>query len=320
VLINVSTEISFVFKQDIQELLIEWAPLLNSSALIFLSAPSHNKKIFLFPSSPIQKTDTRVRNIPFTTYRPTLVEIKRAHQILSTVEFFAYVPSSSTAADVVPTQDNNVPVIPVNTQPTQPVHQINNNATAAPDHLIEAISRGDLSTVRQLYSDAYERPLPEDARQITTPLFVACQDKKFDIVKFLVEEIKVDVNDLVPQWGLRYTQKICNNNLISSTTKQNAYSLCFFFCFRTALHRVAQDGQVNMIEYLLQHGANPCVKGMDGKFPADMAKDKETRNVFRFFCGSNPDLWDWYDAKATTGVPSLMILISSVGLVVGLHH
>jgi hypothetical protein len=72
-------------KEEIAEILKDWRPHLDACNIIFMFAPSYNRWSFIYEGSPIQRDDPRVRSIPFTTQRPSFMELKRVHEILSTV-------------------------------------------------------------------------------------------------------------------------------------------------------------------------------------------------------------------------------------------
>ncbi|KAJ8313538.1 hypothetical protein KUTeg_008099 [Tegillarca granosa] len=76
-------------KEDIQELITSWESHLSKCDLIFLRAPGFNKKIFFSGKTPpFKKDDTRIRMIPFPTKRPTHNEVRRVHEMLSSVECY----------------------------------------------------------------------------------------------------------------------------------------------------------------------------------------------------------------------------------------
>ncbi|XP_072027233.1 tRNA endonuclease ANKZF1-like isoform X1 [Amphiura filiformis] len=75
--------------QDIQDLLESWKETLNDCQLIFLRAPSYNRNIFYGGKNPaFTKDDTRMSFIPFPTRRSTLKEIRRIHEVLSSVQCY----------------------------------------------------------------------------------------------------------------------------------------------------------------------------------------------------------------------------------------
>ncbi|XP_030642107.1 ankyrin repeat and zinc finger domain-containing protein 1 isoform X1 [Chanos chanos] len=75
--------------KDIQDLLESWSEHLKVACAIFLRAPSYNKSIFFGGrAAPLDKKDPRVRVIPFATRRATFREVKRVHEVLSTVQVY----------------------------------------------------------------------------------------------------------------------------------------------------------------------------------------------------------------------------------------
>ena len=72
-----------------EELGEAWSEHMKSCDRIFLRAPSSNKMKFFRGKKPLlDKQDSRIRMIPFQTRRPTFKEIKRVHQLLSTVDVY----------------------------------------------------------------------------------------------------------------------------------------------------------------------------------------------------------------------------------------
>ena len=77
------------FFKEIQDLLVSWSDHLKICDRIFIRVPNYNKTIYHSgKNSPIQKDDTRIRMIPFTTRRPTLKEARRVHDFLATIECY----------------------------------------------------------------------------------------------------------------------------------------------------------------------------------------------------------------------------------------
>ncbi|KAH9124292.1 hypothetical protein AeMF1_004917 [Aphanomyces euteiches] len=66
---------------------------------------------------------------------------------------------------------------------------------------------------------------------------------------------------------------------------------------RTALHVASQLNFAAGVQWLLDHGADPCVVDDRGRVPYLLATVKEVRNVYRRFRGGAPDKWDYIAAK-----------------------
>ncbi|XP_026277255.1 ankyrin repeat and zinc finger domain-containing protein 1 [Frankliniella occidentalis] len=74
--------------QHVQELISTWGDHFNSCNLIFYRAVGPNNRSVLFggKNPPLDKTDSRLRTIPFPTRRATYNEVQRVHGILSFIE------------------------------------------------------------------------------------------------------------------------------------------------------------------------------------------------------------------------------------------
>lgn len=74
-------------KQEVQEILQEWKSHIEASEFVFLHAPSNNKKIvFGYEGAVLSRENSKIRNVPFTTRRPTLNEIRRVFIELCTLK------------------------------------------------------------------------------------------------------------------------------------------------------------------------------------------------------------------------------------------
>ncbi|XP_034241802.1 protein vms-1-like [Thrips palmi] len=74
--------------QHVQDLISAWADHLKSCTLIFVRAvgPGNRSVLYGGKSPPLDKTDSRIRTIPFPTRRATFSEVKRVLGMLSFVE------------------------------------------------------------------------------------------------------------------------------------------------------------------------------------------------------------------------------------------
>lgn len=89
--------------KDIRDLLgNQWKNDLDKCKCIFIRVPSYNRQVLISTNSsqfgannsvlnnaPFSKDDTRLRHIPFMTFRPTFNEVKRAHTLLSRLELYS---------------------------------------------------------------------------------------------------------------------------------------------------------------------------------------------------------------------------------------
>ncbi|XP_043550345.1 ankyrin repeat and zinc finger domain-containing protein 1 isoform X3 [Chiloscyllium plagiosum] len=115
--------------KDVEDLLLSWSDSLQTASAIFIRAPSYNKNIFFSGKEPVlNRTDSRLRSIPFLTRRATFKEVKRVHAILSSVEIYA---SDSDIAAVHSPQKR------VWKEKLKVVREASSSDTEAPDILLE---------------------------------------------------------------------------------------------------------------------------------------------------------------------------------------
>ncbi|KAM9805207.1 tRNA endonuclease ANKZF1 [Neosynchiropus ocellatus] len=75
--------------KDIQDLLTSWSTHLSQASAIFIRAPSYNKSMFFGGrTAPLDRKDARIRSIPFATRRATFREVRRVHDVLSSVQVY----------------------------------------------------------------------------------------------------------------------------------------------------------------------------------------------------------------------------------------
>ena len=66
-----------------------WSSHLGSCGLILYHAIGHNRNVlFGGRNPPLNKIDTRLRTIPFATRRATFSEVRRVHDVLTSVEIY----------------------------------------------------------------------------------------------------------------------------------------------------------------------------------------------------------------------------------------
>ncbi|KAJ8867608.1 hypothetical protein PR048_031410 [Dryococelus australis] len=77
--------------QHVQDMMELWSPHIGQCELIFHRAVGHNRNVLFGGRNPLlNKADPRLRTIPFPTRRATFSEVKRIHDVLSTLEVYGY--------------------------------------------------------------------------------------------------------------------------------------------------------------------------------------------------------------------------------------
>jgi hypothetical protein len=72
--------------------------------------------------------------------------------------------------------------------------------------------------------------------------------------------------------------------------------------FDTLLHIASERGHLKLIQRLLNEGANPALSNQRGKYPYNLSKNKETKEVFRLFRHVYPDKYDYNLGQIASGI------------------
>lgn len=276
-------------KDEIQSLLASWAELLEETPLIFLRCSTLQRHIFFEKSKNYQlnKTDERLRTVPFGTRRPTVDELQqtwtRLKVILShgTVDNFneemlkrkklrkrrrhlvrrkisegakngLSVGSSSESAD-----DDDTSKV----QQSKEVDKEKNESIER-KQIADDIARVSKTEAQAIYSAVRLNSVSELHQVLDN-----AQDRQEDLLKYIR-----DAN--------------------------------FPPAASTFLHIASRRGTVEILNELLLLGCDPAVKDSDGKVPYQLAQNRAVRQAFSKFRSEHLDAFNWNASQ----VPELVVL------------
>ncbi|KAK3844539.1 MAG: hypothetical protein J3R72DRAFT_398006 [Linnemannia gamsii] len=262
-------------KTEVRELLEGWSHWIKQSECVFVHAPGNNRKVLYYENSVLSAAEKqgRLRSIPFMTRRPTLTELKRAYQELTTVKVSVLtkealerqaqaeqdaLEKAHEAKSVAAAKDGSVGGAKGAAAMTAVVPE----APAELLKLIELVKKGRAEAMSshllkhgidpsQLLS--LSTSTEYDIRRTPTILHLAAHHGQAQVVKLLLEKHHAD----------------------PTTTTLSAQA-------------VAEKGDEE------EGGEDEGAVASGSSFTAyDIAKDKETRNAFRRAMALLPDSWDW---------------------------
>ncbi|CAH1790093.1 unnamed protein product [Owenia fusiformis] len=312
-------------KEEILQLIESWKAEIERCDFIFLRAPSWNKAFFFGGKQPpLDKSDSRLKMIPFPTRRATFSELKRVHSVLSSVEIYG---KDTTVSDLLPSK------LKPQVQPrAATVPHESENTTHAPDKSIDPSSsdeEGDtalvmhmeeISTLESLQEYSGTRPprrrkkkKPKSdkhtvddngTKEMTAPekenddeqAQPALSDAQRKVQNQIFTACKMgDRIELEHLLGHGAAVEI--NPDVSSQISVDVHSLLNVTLgeqCNTFLHIVAKSGHKDCVELLMELGCDPSVRNKKGQVPYMLAFDKGTRNEFRKFMAKFPDKYDYH--------------------------
>lgn len=133
--------------------------------------------------------------------RPTLQEVMRVHQSLSSIEYLKVSADQQTAENEVQTeptnsvqvqtsiqQDTSTPIPSPDTSPLPSLSQ---------DLMLTAVRNRDLQALERLFGEDYERPIPTEANDICSLLTEAVVTGDSSLVALLLQQ-NIDINEQTP--------------------------------------------------------------------------------------------------------------------------
>ncbi|KAF9956110.1 hypothetical protein BGZ72_003012 [Mortierella alpina] len=266
-------------KLEVRELLEGWSQWIEQSEFIFMHAPGNNRRVLFHENSVITLADRegRVRSIPFVTRRPTLTELKRVYQDLSsvTVKVVSDSPEETACANVEPEQvdlldKTLVPEEPVPQEQVQP--STTSNTPQDLQRLVDMVKKGRVEAMSNYLARTGLNPsllLPKSSRseydraKTPTLLHLASLHGQARIVQQLLEVHGADPTTTMSSPIERSSQEPTPDHLLDVASPIKSWTAY------------------------------------------DLAINKETRNAFRSAMAKMPDAWDWV---RQAHVPSALLI------------
>ncbi|GAM20943.1 hypothetical protein SAMD00019534_041180 [Acytostelium subglobosum LB1] len=271
-------------REEVLAILKGWQGHLKECFKIFIFAPRGLTRDIILPpdhSGPIAPNDPRVQVLPFPIIRPTYAENQRVSSQLFTVDIdlFEELPittSIPSAGDQQQQQDEQEQQEIKKRKELQRQVEKTSNITKREktayetDPLFEATRKRDIVTVKRLLEEdeSYELPIPTNRDSVLTPLYIAVEQKDTKMVEYLVKALPSDLDVCIPSWN-----------------------------FRTALHRAANDGNLELVKILMDAGADPTVEGFRKETVYELANSQKIRDFLREWAGDNLTKWNYQKAR-----------------------
>ncbi|CAF0962860.1 unnamed protein product [Rotaria sordida] len=263
-------------KQKIQELFITWKNEIQQCSLIFVRAPSFNQQLlFSDKNPPLLTNDPRIRSIPFATLRPTFNEVKRVYDQLTKMELYPQdYQFQQIEQEKVSTTRIKLPT------PIAKKTAVDSSSDSEDNSVDNEIKQSSVQQTPKkqptIVTTTNDRKiLPVEDLSTFNELFTACRLN--DIQRF---------DDLIARLrAIKFINK--SPSIIDILNYQTAGSL------DTLLHIASERGHLKIIQRLLHEGANPALSNQRGKYPYNLCKNKETKDVFRLYRHDHPDKYDY---------------------------
>ncbi|KAG0327533.1 hypothetical protein BGZ99_007371 [Dissophora globulifera] len=265
-------------KTEVRELLDGWSHWIQQSECVFVHSPGNNRRVLFYDNSILSTADRqgRVRTIPFLTRRPTLSELKRAYQELTTVKV------SIVTKEALERQER---------QEKEALERA--LEASASQHTKSTKSKDASSSGKGLSS------LPEATPELLKLVELVKKGRAEAMSSHLLK-YNMDASQLLPlttstEYDIRRTPTILHlashhgqHQVIKTLLEKHSADPTTTTV--TAKATSSADGESTSND---DDNGDAALLGSSALTAYDVAKDKETRNAFRRAMALLPDAWDW---------------------------
>ncbi|OCH91038.1 hypothetical protein OBBRIDRAFT_775962 [Obba rivulosa] len=271
-------------RDDIRNLLQDWAEEIDQCERIFIRASVSNRRIFLdYDGAVIQKGDERLRTFPFPTRRPTQAELSRCLIELTRVKVSHLTEDALRAQDeaYLASLPKPKPKPPVSapTKPEKPKEkprQLTREEELLREkwsRMLEMVHKGRLDALKAFWEregaglGGIDTPVPDWAGEHgATILQVASHAGQPEVVRWLLEDTHADPTIDVPRTA-------------------------------GAADDAAQESDASDA---------PRLPPSSRRTAYDLARTRAVRDVFRRAAAADPERWDWLGTERGARVPSIL--------------
>nr|XP_023023926.1 ankyrin repeat and zinc finger domain-containing protein 1-like [Leptinotarsa decemlineata] len=311
--------------QHVKSIVETWkSEIEESSLVIYRASGPYNRTVLFGGTSPLlDRNNKKLRTIPFSTRRATFTEVKRVYNLLSTAalygkDIFINFTFSKQKSPEEDSKRNKVRSSCVNRAKSRETVErplptpLSSDSNSEPElNEIDAINENfntiELSSKEteisfanlQEFDDSLtpeqrKRPKKKPRKSKTKKLREQEEARKKELCDILFR------GDLTKLKHLIEEQSNCTISEESGTEKDAFVNKVIDENSNTLLHVAALNEHVDIVGYLLENNANPCLKNKNQQTAYTCTQSKDIRNFLKEFAKMNPDKFNYNKANIPT--------------------
>ncbi|XP_018562203.1 ankyrin repeat and zinc finger domain-containing protein 1 [Anoplophora glabripennis] len=315
--------------QHVKAIVDTWRSEIDKSSLIIYRASGpYNRSVLFGGSVPLlERSDKRLRTIPFSTRRATFAEVKRVQTVLATVEVYKnlqeatqyFSKQKSPEADSKRNKIRSACINRAKSRETveRPLPGVLSGASSAesglervgkPDeplelHLTFSNEEIDVNESLQEFGDSLT---PEQRKKM--PKKKQPRKSKTKKLKEKEEAKRKDLAETLFRGDLGKLRKLLENHLKTSeegeTAKENGkhsfVNEVLDESGNALLHIAALNEHEAIVKFLLDNDADPCLKNRNQQTAYSCTQSREIREALKQFARDNPDKYNYNKAQIPT--------------------
>ncbi|XP_017784983.1 PREDICTED: ankyrin repeat and zinc finger domain-containing protein 1-like [Nicrophorus vespilloides] len=294
--------------QHVGDIIETWKEDLEASSLIFIRAAGpYNKSVLFGGKNPLlERSNPRIRTIPFSTRRATFTEVKRVHSILSTI--YCYNSTEDATKQFIKQKSPNHHRSKGKNTSINRAKSRENIQRPLPTEIIyseeEKIGGLIAEDVEISFTDILQPFEETERRKKRLPKKKEPEKKKgkTKAEKLQEQEIqrKREVRETIRDGNLDKLKNIYKSYEDFDVKLHEALDELG----NCALHVSAMHDRLEILSYLLENGANLCSKNNKQQTPYSCSQIKNVRDYFKLYAIEHPDKFNYNKAQIPTPQPS----------------
>lgn len=306
--------------QHVKSIVETWKTEIDRSSLIIYRASGpYNRSVLFGGTTPLlDRSSSKLRTIPFSTRRATFAEVKRVHQLLSSSTIYdcleaATAKFSKQLSPDTESKRNKVRTACINRAKSReiaerplPTEHLNDS-----DLELEVDENDDINENVVLSTSELEISLndlrefddsltPEQRKKI--PKKKKPKKSKTKKLKEQEDAKKKELIEIITNGDIKKLTILLDDHLKLTEEESEKTSDEFINKIvddesNTLLHVAALKEQTNVITFLLENNANPCLKNKNQQTVYTCTQSKEVREFLRQFARDNPDKFNYNKAQ-----------------------
>ena len=267
-------------REDVHKVLCEWRRLLHVCSVVLVAVPKAMRGRYIYNIDnrdfPLTKSDSRIRDVPFSIPKPTLEEVIIAHGKCMSVTF----STLDMGEGVSDCMSDSIPAVCLQHSELSTLIEEEEEGEREGGDTPVCHDKGQSDAIGEGNKEEDVMLLPMSLQTYLEEVASACEVGDISAFHKALEGLQTaiatqrnngidtDHSHLENQCGvLSVSEVLC--------CPVSVTSMC------TVLHLAAATGHVKMITTLLQLGASPSIKDVRGRYPYFLARDKDSRDAFR---------------------------------------
>ncbi|KAJ8942038.1 hypothetical protein NQ318_002792 [Aromia moschata] len=294
--------------QHVRGIVEAWRPEIErSSLIIYRASGGFNRTVLFGGSNPLlDRADVGLRVVPFSTRRATFTEVKRVHSLLATAQVYSSLENATQHLAKQKSPETEAKRTKLRSSCINRAKSRETVERPLPGVLSDTGSETDLAAIKDSIEDTTNLDLTLsdlDSGDSLTPEQRKKASKKKKPKKSKTKKLKEqeearkkELVDVLCRGDLDKLKKLLENPVRSAEDSELSKEALDEDC-NTLLHVAALNEHEEVVVFLLDNDADPCLKNKNQQTAYTCTQSKTIREALKQFAKDNPEKYNYNKAQ-----------------------